>query len=331
MRTLLVLLLGASVAAAALSQVADATPGQPRQPVSVNSFGRWSLAELGYGRLKLASAEPQKTIRYRLPEGASQGPEKWYILHIHFRVSVQSNRQGVLYLFATTSGRGAAQLRFMIGHDQTGAPRLSESALGIINGETTKSTRGRRHEGWFANYLQYRGVRPGLNELVFTLSELRGNPDVAIEILPDTALEYSKRRPPELRLDADVHESTIRRGERFRVFYEIKNVGGYDARDFRVVTTSGPGIKSLGRPNEHEVVGSGKAVRGQASFVASQEGLTFVTLAVDGYTSEPLVRIELAIGTQGLRFGWYSVALMAAATALITLALLFFWRRKLGS
>jgi hypothetical protein len=322
----LILLLAA--AAAGIHQTAVAAPKRTPPPRIIDSFGRWSLAKLGYEQLRIGSAGPRKAaVRYRLLEGASQGPDRWYLLHLHFRMTVHANRAGVIYLFADTNGRSTAQLRFAITRDSKSGIRITESALGLIGGQTTTTTRGARHEGRFSNYLQKLGVKPGDNQLSFTFKKFRGDAEVTIDILPDTALEYSRRRPPELRLTAKVDRSAIRPGEQFTVSYKIRNLGGYEARHIRVIPGSGPGVRRIGQVQQHKAITSGQAVQGETSFVAGEEGRSFVTLAVEGHVSQPLARIDFAVRRRGTGFARYSLAVIIAAISLAGIAVWVF-RRK---
>jgi hypothetical protein len=58
------------------------------EPVLIDSFGIWTLEDLGYSDLIFPCEEDIESIsvEYRLPQNASQGPSTWYIIHLDFGI-----------------------------------------------------------------------------------------------------------------------------------------------------------------------------------------------------------------------------------------------------
>ena len=48
----------------------------------------WSLESLGYSDLVFSCENPHeaKSVKFTLTEDAAQGPENWYIVHLHFSI-----------------------------------------------------------------------------------------------------------------------------------------------------------------------------------------------------------------------------------------------------
>lgn len=102
-----------------------------RRPVTINSFGLWTLKRLGYGPIEFPVSGPLRfpeipgyerrgvSRRYLLPNAARQWPRTWYLIHVHFRIvfSPESN-SGRAYVGASTGApsalRASAQIIFKV-------------------------------------------------------------------------------------------------------------------------------------------------------------------------------------------------------------------------
>lgn len=101
----------------ALSGAGGAGAGEP---VLIDAPGLWTLARLGSGSVAVPVEGEQErvTLGYRLADGAAQGPSTWYLIQLHFAVTIgEDSGDGLLYVSASTNDRAAAQVKFAVAAD----------------------------------------------------------------------------------------------------------------------------------------------------------------------------------------------------------------------
>jgi hypothetical protein len=61
--------------------------------VSVNRLGDWDLERLDAGPLDLAieRARAERSVHFTLPRSARQGPDRWYLVRLHFEVELAAD------------------------------------------------------------------------------------------------------------------------------------------------------------------------------------------------------------------------------------------------
>ena len=142
--------------------LAAAVPAAGSEPVVVDDFGDWNLTRLGAGALDLA-AHPRRdgrSVRYRLPAGARQGPARWYLVHVHFRATLSRHtKSGLVYVTASTDGRAGHMVTLRIRRRPGRQSRIAWTTLDLIRGGVRGVVRGRTVELDVENYVQNRGVR----------------------------------------------------------------------------------------------------------------------------------------------------------------------------
>jgi hypothetical protein len=188
---------------------ASARAGQ--RPVAINSFGLWTLKRLGYGPIEFPVAGPLRfpeipgyerrgvSRRYLLPNAARQGPQAWYLIHLHFRIVFSSeSRAGRAYVGASTGApsdlRASAQIIFKIAR-RGGRLWISSDSLGLVAGHRVREASLRTWTLKFDNYIPYAGVKPGLNELEFGLEQTKGVRIKRLQFFPDSGIRYSPYSP----------------------------------------------------------------------------------------------------------------------------------------
>jgi hypothetical protein len=211
-------------------------------PQLIDTYGVWTLKRLGYGDRVLTPRPPELDrsrryrfgrVAYRLPRSARQGPQDWFRLHLRFRIRFTPGSAGLAYVSASTSGRTCAQIKFVVSRE-----RVEWDARGMVDGSTRGATSDRSVGLRFANYLQYAGVRPGENDLVF---QLVGFPDPdsleetqigveSVRVFADSAIVSTPDGPARLRLRVSLPTRPIALGDTFALPFRLTNVGDLPAR-----------------------------------------------------------------------------------------------------
>ena len=208
------------------------------EPVAIDGFGFWDLARLGSDpiRFEHVTDTARASVPYIIePDKAQQGPHAWYIARLHAKVTFGAGT-GRAYLFVSHNGYASALIEYDVAGSAT-SRQIRRSTASYIDGSTSTTLRGDTDDLQFRNYLQYAGVRPGLNQLKFSV-EVHGPLDItSVEILEDSGVEYTRVSPAKLTLS--LHASrrlTVNRAATLTV--TVRNVGG------RTVTRVGVGLEA---------------------------------------------------------------------------------------
>ncbi len=220
----------AAAATAALAATPAGSPSVAGRPVTIDSYGFWSLTRLGYGALVLKenpkTARTQVAIPFRLPPGAKEGPGHWYVIHLHFRAEVRPDSlPGEFNVAADTDGRTCASIIFTV--TKQGRQRIVTSdALGLVNG--VERIRGSQlvREIRFENFLVIHGIRPGPNVLTFDLTSNAIPMVREVRIFADSGIELARGGPPSVAVTASVREHTVHAGETFHLDVSLTRRSG---------------------------------------------------------------------------------------------------------
>ncbi len=145
-----------------------------------------TLEQLGYGDLTLTGDDQAGTpaIEFTLPEGATQGPDTWYLINFHFLIE-----------FADDTGGGFCDVRAKPGASvQFETIRVNDSPYIRVSGQDSSST-STRIEVRYYNYLSLNDIRPGKNELSFAFREYQGANVMSVTVYSDTAIEVTGTAP----------------------------------------------------------------------------------------------------------------------------------------
>jgi hypothetical protein len=209
--------------------------GLTESPPVIDSFGFWSLRRLGSDdiRFEQIENEAKRTVAYALPATAKQGPKTWYQIRLHARLTFGAGL-GRAYVFASHNGYTSA----LIQYDATKRPsgrRIVRHAVGYIDGSQRELVRGNRSDFWFRNYLQYKGVKPGLNDVTFSI-QVTGSLKITTAVVwSDSGIEYTKQGPAQLKLFVRIPRSPPRKGRVASIGVDLRNVGD---RLIRAVTVT---------------------------------------------------------------------------------------------
>lgn len=265
-------------------------------PVLIDAPGKWTLQRLGYGDhvfpLRTPEREKVGPVLYRLPADARQGPRRWHLIHLHFRIRFKAGAEGRAYVGAGTNGYAAAQIVFEVTPE-----RIRWSEVGIVHGSVRRETSEREAEVRFVNYLQLRGVVPGLNALSFDVEQL-GPPTVeSLVVYADSAIEVTRRSPGSVKLSLAAPRRVALRTP-FLVRYRLTNTGGQTSRRVGVqAVPEGRGVAVIGSARRsHGTLAPGAARRGSFRLRALRRGRWHVFFGGTSTTNRPgaLLRIRCA-------------------------------------
>ena len=206
------------------------------EPVVIASFGLWTLEELGYSDLVFPCQEDVETIsiEYILPENAAQGPENWYVIHLNFLIKFSDqSEEGRCYVSALTNDYSCAQIKFetkMVDNSLI----IDWSTVDLINGGIEYSTSSLSidvSDVSFSNYLQISGVKPGLNVLTFKLEQYEGIKVTNLRVFDSSGIEYTHLSLPNLVMDIELPESSVKVGETFTIGFVVQNTGDLPAKN----------------------------------------------------------------------------------------------------
>ena len=149
-----------------------------------------TLGELGYSDLTLTGGEEADapSVEYMLPEDATQGPDTWYIIHLHFLIEFdEATGGGFCSVSAKVNDRAGASVQFE-------TLTVNDSPFIHISGESATST-STRMEVRYYNYISSMGVKPGKNVMTFSYKQYQGTKIKSVTIFNDTGIE-STTVPP---------------------------------------------------------------------------------------------------------------------------------------
>jgi hypothetical protein len=285
---------------------------------TVDKPGRWTLPELGFDgfEVPVRGDRTKVTVHYRLPPGSRQGRDLWYVIRLHFAISLEpGSGAGEAWVSAVTNGYAGVLVKFKRrGRDR----EVAWNSLDLIRGWVDGTTRSRRIGVDVNNYLPFRGVRPGRNSYTVTLRRAGALRIERLRVLEDSGLEVTRRGPARLALEPILPNQSIRPGERFKIGYRLRNVGDRDARQVVVRIAAdqhgGPRVigsdrRRLGRVRE--------GATGTFRLKAQQAGRYRLLLGADSSASHPRRAIEVPVVSAGRRPAGRALRVAAAGALLV--------------
>jgi hypothetical protein len=194
-----IILIGVVVAGCAIGAATDPSK------TAIEGPSTWSLQALGYSDLDFPCERSRESIsvEFMLPEDAAQGPEKWYILQLHFSIQfgeeskvADPSSYGRTYVSAGTNGYTCAQIKF-INEEQDGeiVIKWGTGSENLLGPSTDSTTSLEVEDVQFANYLRTLGVLPGKNVLTVTLEQYDGAKVESLTIFADSGIECTLQPP----------------------------------------------------------------------------------------------------------------------------------------
>ncbi len=313
----------AAAGAIALVPASAAARSIPR----IAGYGTWTLGELGFRPRTVTSHETglrpfvAQTFAYRLPRGARQGPGSWWKLRLHVRVRIDPRSPvGPVYVNASTNGRTCASIRFLVLRAH-GRIEVVSDALGLVNGREITRGPTLARDIRFENFLQYRGVRPGLNELELEVQRTSRARIRDVVFVPDSSLVHTRIGPATIRPALFLPGKAIHAGDSFDLRFRLVQTAGARlttgtaAVDYvdRFLRLHGPARLPLHWRADRAAVGA-------FSFEARRAGRprAAVTFVAGGVSAPAYLEVHVLPGGTGFpTFTVIGVALAAVAGVLV--------------
>ncbi|MFO8101002.1 MAG: hypothetical protein R6U37_02370 [Dehalococcoidia bacterium] len=149
-----------------------------------------SLDQLGYPELIITSGDEAEnpSVQYRLPADATQGPDTWYIVHLHCLIEFdESTGGGFGSVKLSTNDFGGASVHF---DTQT----INDSPMISFGGMQCPSTRIEIH---YYKYATLMGIKPGTNIMTFGFNAKKKAKINRVTYYGDTGIESTDVPPSE--------------------------------------------------------------------------------------------------------------------------------------
>jgi hypothetical protein len=243
-----------------------------------------------------AARPAELRLRFELPAGAAQGPERWYLVRLHYRLWFAGDSgRGFAWVTSDTNDRTAAQIEYTTSR-RDGRLAVRRTTVDLTHGQRERPSRAPQDALAFTNYLQYEGVRPGGNTWTIRLEQSGDARVERLEVLGDTAIVATDRTPFPLTLTAALDDERPRAGERFAVRAILAARPGRTVRDVVVRAQSQDDGADLVGPTEHrlgQVSEQARTVR--FTFLARQPGTYPIALAAASSANDPNVSATVEV------------------------------------
>jgi hypothetical protein len=219
---------------------------------------------------------------FTLPDGARQGPDRWYVVRLHYRVRFASGGKGFAWVTSDTNTRTSAQVEYT-----TSRAGVRRTTVDLEHGQRERRGRSRSDELTFTNYLQNAGVRAGANSWTLRLEQAGGASVKRLELLPDTAIVETDRSPFPLGMTVALDGDRPEAGEPFTIAVTLAARPGRSVDDV-VVRADGGQRRRLGRVTERP-----RTVR--FTFQATRAGTRQLTFAADSSANHPNASVQVLV------------------------------------
>jgi hypothetical protein len=323
------------MAALALGALFTPCPASGDEPVLIDSFGVWTLRQLGATDMlfPVDGDFQAPLVSYRLPSGASQGPDTWYMIHLHFQIEFAEDSAdgGSAYVSASTNAYACAQIEFKTARAND-ALTVTWSSAGLLN-ETEEISSSPLIEVPFSNYLQTSGVRPGCNILTLQLEQYEGAKVKSLRVFDDSGIEYTPLAPPGLELGLTLPEDRVglRVGDTFSIKYELANHGGPPVTDVSVgAIYPEEAFEVVDENPQHFSSIDGKST-GSFTFKAIAEGTYRIVIGAESTGSQPIGEIQAVVGPLASpATPWATAAPWIVVAALVSAVMVMLARRLIA-
>ena len=268
-------------------------------------------------------------LRFELPADAAQGPQRWYLVRLHYRLwFAPGSGRGFAWVMSDTNDRTAAQIEYTTTR-RHGRLTVRRTTVDLTHGQRERPSRAARDALTFTNYLQNEGVRPGANTWTIRLEQAGAARVERLELLGDTAIVETDRTPFPLTLTASLDGDRPRAGERFAVKAIVAARPGRTVRDVVVRAQSQEGAELIGRAEHRIGQVTEHASTVQFTLRARQAGTYPITLAAASSANDPNVTAEVQVlPAAGATSAPAAVWVLASIPALAMAAWLVASRRR---
>ncbi|WP_194905535.1 hypothetical protein [Catenulispora rubra] len=251
------------------------------------------------------------------PDGATQGPSTWYVIHLHVAVTVQmAGTDSGADIGAATDAQDSAQVVFTPG----ASGGIDWGATSIAEASQTGHVGSGPVEVRVANYLRTAGVKVGSNPISFKGEAFGGAKIERIHIYDDTCIERIGKSPDQVHLTVPAAISG-HTGSSLSIPVILHNDGTGAVKGVTLsVTSVDPGL-TLAVGNTLTVAQLDKDWPTKIQLVAHTAGTHTVHIAVSTATRPGLGATDLVVTVT--KKPSYALAYGAAGVALVLFVLGF--------
>jgi hypothetical protein len=265
-----------------------------------------------------------QTFTYRLPADARQGPGSWWKLRLHARVRIDPQSPvGPVYINGSTNGRTCASIRFLVLRPH-GRLEVVSDALGLVNGREIMRGPTSTREIRFENYLQYRGVRPGLNELELEVQRTSRARIRDIVFFRDSSLVHTRIGPVTVRPSLFLPDKEIHAGDSFNLRFRLVQTGGAESPRGTAAVDYNHAFLRLRSPARLPLdwrAPASRAASGSFSFEARRAGQPRAAVVFVAGGASATAYLQVPVLPRGAGFPTFTV--VAVALACVALVLVF--------
>jgi hypothetical protein len=162
------------------------------------------------------------------------GPDAQYVLAMRIRVRpLAGPGSGSVSVHAEVGGEPGASMSLQRVREG-GSWSLHWGSIDLVDGTRTGTVAAGGSDLETSNYLPFGTVRPGRNQLRFTVECFGAAPIAELEVLGSTTLRETRRQPAHLRLTAPEADHDPEVGVALSVPFQVANTGDLDAVDVEV-------------------------------------------------------------------------------------------------
>jgi hypothetical protein len=251
----------------------------------------------------------------RLPAGARQGPGRWYVGRMRLRVALtRLDRGGHVYVSADTRHRTFCQIVFSRRAD--GA--LEWETFDLFSGDRVGVVRNGAATIDFENYLQDKGVRPGLTDVRLHV-EAYGGTVSEIRVSPASGILSTRRSPEPLAAAVRALDPSPVKGKTFRLETTVgSSYPGDVLKDVAVNVSYDPHrLAVVGRPPATHFAALTGLKRLIFTFKALAPGQTSVGFAATSQINGDRVGVSVRVGSAADWWTRQHLAVLIAGALLI--------------
>lgn len=318
------------IAAGLLLAAAGAALGQTPAPLALpTQTGRHTLSELGLADAILVPGDSVRVWNLSLPANASQGPDRWYIVHLEAEVLINASGPAgdrrLAYLTASLNRLAFASVKLESGPGDPLSVRWEfVNITGTFRGFSAESVLRLP----LSNFPPLAAVRAGNATIELKLENAAGTLIDRATVFANSNIEVTPRSPPKLRIASVSAPREVVEGERFNVSTVLENQGGLPVKNPRVSLRYPESLFELAEGNSSigfEWLTSQETVHWSLRARGSGAGTLRVAVKSESADSSPVAEGPIAVLPRGGAPTW---VWGAGAVTMALAAGLFLLRRR---
>ncbi len=307
--------------------------GTAQAYTKISRYGHFSFSSLGFPTTSISGSRllhPSRAAVFRLPPGARERPQHWYVLHLHLHVTIPPDSpQGTAYVVATSHRFASAEIRFDVRAGKT----VRWTALGYIDGAQTGVAQNGLVDLRFRNVMPYHSVAPGRNVLSLVVQEL-GAHVARVVILGDSAIEYTPLGAAEIVIRATAPPKAAV-GRPLPIDVVVSNRGDRPAAHVQVSTGfNGSRLQLRGQASRTiSTLGPGQTRHLTIVYVPREPGHSRIFFLGSSTANRPGAQIDILVtgesqGSAGHSRGHRGLDIAIGAGMITLVSVLLFARRR---